>query len=42
MVDENNTDTTTAPLTNVFFPSVIICSINQIRKSLFRVRHFII
>ncbi len=37
-----NTDTTTAPLTNVFFPSVIICSINQIRKSLFRVRHFFI
>ena len=29
--------TTTAPLSEVYFPSLIICSINQIRKSLFRV-----
>merc|ERR1719397_402527 len=27
--------TTTAPLSEVYFPSVILCSINQIRKSLF-------
>ena len=31
-------DTTTTPLSEVYFPSVILCSINQIRKSLFRVR----
>ena len=29
--------TTTGPLSDVYFPSVIVCSINQIRKSLFRV-----
>ena len=29
--------TTTGPLSEVYFPSVIVCSINQIRKSLFRV-----
>ena len=29
--------TTTASLSEVYFPSVILCSINQIRKSLFTV-----
>ena len=32
--------TTTGPLSDVYFPSVIVCSINQIRKSLFRVSSF--
>ena len=26
----------TVPLSEVFFPSVVVCNINQIRKSLFR------
>ena len=30
-------DTTTAPLSEVFFPTIILCSINQIRQSLFKV-----
>ena len=30
-------ETTTAPLSEVFFPTIIICSINQIRQSLFKV-----
>ena len=30
-------ETTTAPLSEVFFPTIILCSINQIRQSLFKV-----
>ena len=33
-----NIETTTAPLSEVFFPAIILCSINQIRQSLFKVR----
>ena len=28
-------DTMTVPLTEVFFPSVVVCNINQVRKSFF-------
>ena len=29
-------DTMTVPLTEVFFPSVVVCNINQVRKSFFQ------
>ena len=28
-------DTMTVPLSEVFFPSVVVCNINQVRKSFF-------